>query len=61
MSAPEDVAPSLLSVRSSTLQLARSRRRLLSELLYAGNLKAYLDSISLVDIQAVLSRRFLRY
>jgi hypothetical protein len=61
MSAPEDVAPSLSSVRSSTPQLARSRRRLLSEPLHAGNLKAYLDGISLVDVQAVLSRRFLRH
>jgi hypothetical protein len=32
---------------------------LLSEPLHAGNLKAYLDGICLVDVQSVLSRHFL--
>ena len=41
--------------------LTRSQRQLLSEPLHAGNLKAYLDGISLVDVQAVLSRHFLQY
>jgi hypothetical protein len=38
----------------------RSQRQLLSETLHAGNLKAHLDGISLVDVQSVLSRHFLQ-
>lgn len=55
-----DVVP-LPSAQSSTPHLTRSQRQLLSEPLHAGNLKAYLNGISLVDVQAVLSRHFLQY
>ena len=55
-----DVVP-FPSAQSSTPHLTRSQRKLLSEPLHAGNLKAYLDGISLVDVQAVLSRHFLQH
>jgi len=55
-----DVVP-FPSAQSSTTHLTRSQRQLLSEPLHAGNLKAYLDGISLVDVQAVLSRHFLQH
>lgn len=55
-----DVLP-FPSAQSSTPHLTRSQRQLLSEPLHAGNLKAYLDGISLVDAQAVLSRHFLQH
>jgi hypothetical protein len=43
----------------STPHETRSQQELLSEPLHAGNLKAYLDGICLVDVQSVLSRHFL--
>jgi hypothetical protein len=49
------------SAQSSTLHLTRSQQRLLAEPLHAGNLKAYLNGISLVDVQAVLSRHSLQH
>lgn len=49
------------SAQSSAPHLTRSQRHLLNEPLHAGNLKAYLDGISLVDVQAVLSRHFLQH
>lgn len=55
-----DVVP-FPSTQSSTPHLTRSQRQLLSEPLHAGNLKAYLDGISLVDVQVVLSRHFLQH
>ena len=55
-----DVVP-FPSAQPSTPHLTRSQRRLLSEPLHAGNLKAYLDGISLTDVQAVLSRHFLQH
>lgn len=53
-----DVVP-YQPTQSSTPHETRSQRELLSEPLHAGNLKAYLDGISLVDVQSVLSRHFL--
>jgi hypothetical protein len=55
-----DLVPSP-SAQSSAPHLTRSQRHLLNEPLHAGNLKAYLDGISLVDVQAVLSRHFLQH
>lgn len=40
----------------STPHRTRLQRQLLAKPLHAGNLKAYIDSISLVDFEAVLSR-----
>lgn len=48
-----------MPTQSSTPHETRSQRQLLSEPLHAGNLKAYLDGITLVDLQSVLSRHFL--
>ena len=53
-----DVVP-YQPTQSSTPHETRSQRELLSEPLHAGNLKAYLDGISLVDVESVLSRHFL--
>jgi hypothetical protein len=55
-----DVIP-FPSAQSSTPHITRSQQKLLSEPLHAGNLKAYLDGISLVDVQAILSRHFLQH
>lgn len=54
-----DVVP-YQPTQSSTPHDTRSQRELLSEPLRAGNLKSYLDGISLVDVQSVLSRHFLQ-
>jgi hypothetical protein len=54
-----DVVP-YQPTQPSTPRETRSQRQLLSEPLHAGNLKAYLDGISLVDVQSVLSRHFLQ-
>jgi hypothetical protein len=54
-----DVVP-YQPTQPSTPRVTRSQRQLLSEPLHAGNLEAYLDGISLVDVQSVLSRHFLQ-
>jgi hypothetical protein len=54
-----DVVP-YQPTQPSTPRITRSQRQLLSEPLHAGNLEAYLDGISLVDVQSVLSRHFLQ-
>jgi hypothetical protein len=43
-----------------TPRKTHSQRQLLSEPLHAGNLKAYLEGISLVDVQSILSCHFLQ-
>lgn len=57
----QDILPFPSAQPSTPAPLTRSQRQLLSEPLHAGNLKAYLDGISLVDVQAVLSRHFLQH